>query len=132
MGKPVTSNVQRAETTALNTKVNKEVFESFKDYCAYLGYPMNVVLESFMRQYANGRFKLDEEDILKFKNDGKEVDTLNTTFNKEIYVEFKSTCKRNGYFVKHIIMAFMEHFASREFILEYVKRDDVKNNKGAD
>ena len=66
MGKPVTSNVPRAETTALNTKVNKEVFESFKDYCAYLGYPMNVVLETFMRQYANGRFELDKEDILKF------------------------------------------------------------------
>lgn len=126
MGKPVTSNVSRAETTALNTKVNKEVFESFKDYCAYLGYPMNVVLETFMRQYANGRFKLDEEDILKFKNDGKEVDTLNTTFNKEIYLEFKSTCKGNGYFVKHVIIAFMEKFASQDFVLEYKNVADVK------
>lgn len=125
MGKPVTSDVTRAETTALNTKVNKEVFESFKDYCAYLGYPMNVVLETFMRQYANGRFDLDKEDILKFKNDGKEVDTLNTTFNKEIYLEFKSTCKGNGYFVKHVIMAFMEKFASRDFILEYTKATNV-------
>ena len=128
MGKPVTSNVSRAETTALNTKVNKEVFESFKDYCAYLGYPMNVVLESFMRQYANGRFKLTEEDILKFKNDGKEVDTLNTTFNKEIYLDFKSTCKGNGYFVKHVIIAFMEKFASKEYILEYVNLADIKKS----
>jgi hypothetical protein len=126
MGKPVTSNVSRVETTALNTKVNKEVFESFKDYCAYLGYPMNVVLETFMRQYANGRFKLDSDDILKFKNDGKEVDTLNTTFNKEIYLDFKSTCKGNGYFVKHVIIAFMEKFASREIILEYANISDVK------
>jgi hypothetical protein len=126
MGKPVTSNVSRAETTALNTKVNKEVFESFKDYCAYLGYPMNVVLETFMRQYANGRFKLDEEDILKFKNDGKEVDTLNTTFNKEIYLDFKSTCKGNGYFVKHVIIAFMEKFASKDFILEYTNISDIE------
>lgn len=121
MGKPVTSNVQRAETKPLNTKVNKEVFESFKDYCSYLGYPMNVVLETFMRQYANGRFKLSEDDILKFKDDGKEVDTLNTTFNKEIYLDFKSTCKGNGYFVKHVIMAFMEKFASKEFVLEYTR-----------
>lgn len=126
MGKPVNSNVSRAETTALNTKVNKEVFESFKDYCAYLGYPMNVVLETFMRQYANGRFKLNEEDILKFKNDGKEVDTLNTTFNKEIYLDFKSTCKGNGYFVKHVIIAFMEKFASKDFVLEYTNVADVK------
>lgn len=128
MGKPVTSNVSRAKTTALNTKVNKEVFESFKDYCAYLGYPMNVVLETFMRQYANGKFKLDENDILKFKNDSKEkeVDTLNTTFNKEIYTDFKSTCKGNGYFVKHVVMAFMEKFASRNFILEYVDITETK------
>lgn len=133
MGKPVTSDVSRAKTTALNTKVNKEVFESFKDYCAYLGYPMNVVLETFMRQYANGRFELGKEDILKFKNDGKEVDTLNTTFNKEIYLDFKTTCKDNGYFVKHVIIAFMEKFASRDFILEYTNVADVKrNNEGVD
>lgn len=126
MGKPVTSNVLRAETKPLNTKVNKEVFESFKDYCAYLGYPMNVVLETFMRQYANGRFKLDEKDILKFKNDGQEVDTLNTTFNKEIYLDFKITCKRNGYFVKHVVTAFMEKFASKDFVLEYTCLTDMK------
>lgn len=126
MGKPVTSNVSRAETTALNTKVNKEVFESFKDYCAYLGYPMNVVLETFMRQYANGRFKLDENDILKFKDDGKDVDTLNTTFNKEIYLSFKSACKSNRYFVKHVVAAFMEKFANKDFVLEYTNTADVK------
>ena len=126
MGKPVTSNVSRAETTALNTKVNKEVFESFKDYCAYLGYPMNVVIETFMRQYANGRFKLDENDILKFKDDGKDVDTLNTTFNKEIYLNFKSTCKSNRYYVKHVVTAFMEKFANKEFVLEYASVADVK------
>ncbi len=127
MGKPVSSNVPRAETAALNTKVNKEVFESFKDYCAYLGYPMNVVLETFMRQYANCRFKLDENDVLRFKNDGKEVDTLNTTFNKEIYFNFKSACKANGYFVKHVVMAFMEKFANKDLVLEYVNVTDVKH-----
>jgi hypothetical protein len=127
MGKPVTSNVSRAEVKALNTKVNKEAFESFKDYCAYLGYPMNVVLETFMRQYANGRFNLNEKDILKFKNDGQEVDTLNTTFNKEIYIDFKTTCKRNGYFVKHVVAAFMEKFSSREFVLEYTHVVDMNN-----
>lgn len=120
MGKPVSSNVPRAATTALNTKVNKEVFEAFKDCCGELGYPMNVMLETFMRQYTNGKFKLNKDDIMKFKDDGKEVDTLNTTFNKEIYNNFKSTCKGNGYFVKHVVTAFMEKFASGNFVLEYV------------
>ena len=77
MGKPVSSDVKRVETTGLNTKVNKEVFKNFKDQCAYLGYPMNVVLETFMQQYANGRFNLGEEDIIKWKKNDDEVDTLN-------------------------------------------------------
>lgn len=114
-------DVERVETTALNQKINKEVFDAFKDYCKEIGYPMNVMLETFMRQYSSGKFKIKAEDILKFKNDGAEVDTLNTTFNKEIYLDFKYTCKVNGYFVKHVITAFMEKFASRNFILEYVE-----------
>jgi len=104
------------------------VFDDFKDYCKELGYPMNVMLETFMRQYASGKFKLNEDDILKFKNDGKEVDTLNTTFNKEIYLDFKSACKFNGYFVKHVITAFMEKFATRNLILEYVNIAEVNEN----
>ena len=126
MGKPVNSNVSRAETTALNTKVNKEVFEAFKDCCGEFGYPMNVMIETFMRQYSNGNFKLDKDDVLKFKNDGKEVDTLNTTFNKEIYTEFKLVCKRNGFFLKHVVTAFMEKFATGNYVLEYVDITEVK------
>lgn len=126
MGKPVTSNVKRVETTALNTKVNKEAFLKFKDYCAEQGYPMNVLLETFMRQYSNGRFKITDEEVMKFKNDGKEVDTLNTTFNKEIYNEFKYCCKRNGHFVKHTIAAFMEKVSEKKFVLEYTSIEDIK------
>lgn len=111
---------EKVETTALNTKINKEVFNNFKICCLELRYPMNVMLEIFMQQYANGRFNLKEEDILKWKKDDSEVDTLNTTFNKEIYQNFKSTCKGNGFFVKHIITAFMEQFSKRSFILEYM------------
>lgn len=126
MGGYIKRDVERVETYALNQKINKEVFDAFKDYCKELGYPMNVMLETFMRQYTSGKFKLNEEDILKFKNDGKEVDTLNTTFSKEIYFDFKYACKYNGFFVKHVITAFMEKFASRKFVLEYV---DIKEEK---
>lgn len=127
MGKPVTSNVKRVKTTALNTKVNKEAFKRFKDKLSYLGYPMNVVLETFMSQYANNRYSINDEDILKWKNDGEEVDTLNTTFNKEIYTDFKYTCKRNGFFVKHVVTAFMEDFANESVILEYVDVEKINN-----
>lgn len=126
MGKPVSSNAQRVETTALNTKINKEVFDKFKDCCKEDGYPLNVMLETFMRQYTNGRFKININNILKFKNDKAEVDTLNTTFNKEIYLEFKKVCKNNGFFVKHVITAFMEHYATRSFVLEYTSVEDIE------
>lgn len=121
MGKPVSSNVKRAETTALNTKVNKEVFNNFKDCLAYKGYAMNTILEVFMQQYANGKINIDHEDIIKWKMDDSEVDTLNTTFNKEIYLNFKTTCKGKGYFVKHIIVAFMEKFSNGDYVMEYVE-----------
>ncbi len=120
MGGYIKRDVERVETTALNTKVNKEVFDAFKDCCKEQGYPLNVMLETFMRQYASGNFNLSNDDIMKFKNDGKEVDTLNTTFNKEIYLNFKSSCKAKGYFVKHVIAAFMEKYAERNLVLEYV------------
>ena len=121
MGGYIKRDVERVETTALNQKINREVFNAFKDVCKEQGYPMNVILETFMRQYANRRFKLDEKDVLKFKDDGKEVDTLNTTFNKEIYTNFKSVCKLDGYFVKYVITAFMEKYAEKNLILEYIE-----------
>lgn len=125
MGGYIKRDVKRVKTTALNTKVNKEVFDDFKDYCKEQGYPLNVMLETFMRQYANGNFHLEADDILKFKNDGKEEDTLNTTFSEEIYLDFKSACKARGYFVKHVIAAFMEKYAERNFVLEYVNNTEA-------
>lgn len=119
-------NADRVETRALNTKVNKEVFDNFKICCKQMGYPLNVMLETFMQQYANGKFFLSDDDVLKYKDSKLKVDTLNTTFNKEIYLNFKSTCKMNGFFVKHVITAFMEKFVSGNLILEYVDIDKAK------
>ena len=121
----IKSDVERAETSALNTKINKEVFDNFKGNCKYLGYPMNVLLETFMLQYTNGKFNINHDDIIKWKKDDSEVDTLNTTFNKEIYFNFKDYCKKNGYFVKHVITAFMEEFSNKNFIMEFVELAEV-------
>jgi len=126
MGGYLKVDAQRVETAALNTKIHKELFEDFKIRCKQLGYPMNVMIETFMQQYGNGRFYLDPYDITKWKADDYEVDTLNTTFNKEIYTNFKKKCKDNGYFVKHVIMAFMETYLSANFILEYIEEDRIK------
>lgn len=126
MGGFIKRDVQREETTTLTTTINREVFDTFKDCCKKAGYPLNMVLEIFMRQYVNGRFKVDREDVLKYKDDGVEVSILNTTFNKEICYNFKSTCKANGYFVKDVITVFMEKFSNGSVALEYV---DVTKSK---
>lgn len=128
MGKPVNSNAKRLETTTLNTEVNKEVFDLFKDYCRELGYPMNMVIETFMNQYTNGRFNIDPKDIIKWKYDNHEMDLFGTSINKEIYLKFKAICKGNGYSVKHVITAFMEKFSSRNFILEYINIEQKNKN----
>lgn len=126
MGKPVNSKVERAEATGLNTKVNKKVFEAFKDACAYRGMQMNMLLEAFMNQYSNGRFKLSDSDIMKFKNDGKPVGVLNTTINKEVHTKFVLTCRKNDYFVRYVLTAFMEQFASGQYALEFVNVNDIE------
>ena len=123
MGKPVNSDVQRVETTSISQKVNKEVLDAFKDRCKYLGYPLNMLLETFMQQYADGRFDLDVEDVTQWKKNDSELDTLSTTFNKKIYTDFKAACKGNGCFVKHTLTAFMWKFVNENYVLEYVKAD---------
>ena len=125
MGGFIKSDVKRVQTTALNQKVNKEVFDAFKDVCKKQGYAMNVVLETFMQQYANGRFHIAEEDIVKYKKEEYETSTLNTTFSKEIYTNFKHTCKGNGYYVKHVVTAFMEKYANRDIMMEFVDVSEV-------
>lgn len=41
---------------ALNTTISEEVLDSFRDYCKNIGCPMNMVLETFMEQFAEGQF----------------------------------------------------------------------------
>lgn len=119
MGKPVNSSVKRSETIAINQKINKRVFKGFKDVCKYRGYSMNVMLETFMHQYACGRFKFLDEDIDRWKRDTEEFDVLSTPINREVYTEFKSTCKNNGHFVKYVMTAFMDALSNTDLILEY-------------
>lgn len=125
MGKPVNSNVKRAETAPLNMKVNKEVFSDFKDELAYRGHAMNTILETFMKQYADERFDIPYSHIIQWKDDDSETDTLSTPINKEIYLKFKATCKDSGYFLKHVITAFMYEFTNNNYIMEFVDVDKL-------
>lgn len=48
----------KMKRAVLNTTINEEVLEDFKAYCRELGLPMNIIIESFMRQFAEGSFVL--------------------------------------------------------------------------
>lgn len=123
MGSPVKSNAERLPTAQMNQKINKEVYTAFKDKIKEQGYTLNNVIEPFMVQYSNGRFKLHPDDVLKFKDTGAETETFSTTFNREIYKKFRDVCKVKDLPVRYVVTAFMEVYVTGKYVLEYV---DVK------
>ena len=112
---------KKLPTKSLNMQINKELFYEFKVKCKERGLPLNVVIEVFMRQYGNDKYHLNREDILKWKDDDGETETLNSSFNKEVYHRFKDTVKHNGFFIKHVVMAFVEDYIKNDLIMEYTK-----------
>lgn len=40
----------------INTTISKDVLDDFRNYCKEIGCPMNMVLETFMKQFAEGQF----------------------------------------------------------------------------
>ena len=118
-------DAKKMPTKALNMQINKELFYKFKVKCKERGLPLNIAIEVFMRQYANRKYHLDKESILKWQNNNGETETLNSTFNKEVYEKFKDTVKYDGYYIKHIIAAFVEDYVEKDLIMEY-----TTNHKG--
>ena len=40
----------------LNTTINADVLNNFREYCKTINCPMNTILETFMTQFADGQF----------------------------------------------------------------------------
>lgn len=116
--------VEKLETKQINTQINSEVFEEFQRKCRERNLQMCTVIETFARQYSKNRYKLDREDILKWKNNFGKTSTLSTPINKEVYNQFKDNVKANGYFVKHVLMAFIEDYANKDLIMEFRTSDE--------
>lgn len=115
--------VEKLETQSINTQINSEILTEFQKKCKKQNLQMCTVIETFARQYANRRYHLNTEDILKWKNDDGETSTLNTPINKEVYNRFKNVVKTRGFFVKNVLSAFIEDYAKNELILEFVSKD---------
>lgn len=116
-------DVKKLPTKPLNTQINKEIFYDFKVKCKQRGLPLNIVIEAFMSQYANGRYDLDKERVLKWKEDDGETETLNSTFNKEVYDKFKDAVKKDKFFIKHVITVFIEDYVNNDYVLEFVLKE---------
>lgn len=112
---------KKLPTKTLNMQINKQVFYAFKVKCKERGLPLNVVIEVFMNQYANGKYHLEREDILKWRDDNSKTETLNSTFNKDIYLRFKDSVKNDKLFIKHVITAFVEDYVENDLTMEFVK-----------
>lgn len=54
----------KKDRAMLNTTISKDVMDDFRSYCKDMNCPMNMVLEAFMKQFANGEFimKLGKND----------------------------------------------------------------------
>lgn len=120
----IKQEVEKLPVKQINTQVNAEVFEVFQKKCKERNLQMCTVIETFARQYSKNRYKLDREDILKWKNNFGKTSTLSTPINKEVYNQFKDNVKANGYFVKHILMAFIEDYANKDLIMEFRTSDE--------
>ena len=116
-------DVKKLPTKPLNTQINKEIFYDFKVKCKERGLPLNIVIEAFMSQYANGRYDLNKERVIKWKEDDGETETLNSTFNKEVYDKFKDAVKKDKFFIKHVITVFIEDYVNNDYVLEFVLKE---------
>lgn len=116
---------EKIEVQAVNTKINSEIFTEFQKKCKENNLQMCVVIETFCRQYANGKYDIREEDILKWRDNNGKTSILNTPINKSVYCQFKDMVKANGYYVKYVLSAFIEDYAKSELVLEFVRIKEV-------
>lgn len=68
----------KAKRAMLNTTIREDILADFKNVCKESGINMNIILETFMKQFADGEF------TLKFgKSNSLNVDLNETTTEEE-------------------------------------------------
>ena len=117
-------DVEKFELQPVNTQIDSEIFEKFQKKCKERNLQMCTVIETFVRQYLNGRYKLKEEDILKWKDNNSKTSTLNTPINKIVYYRFKDKIKADGYYIRHILSAFIEDYVDNNLVMEFVETNE--------
>lgn len=111
---------EKFELQPINTTINTEIFEEFQKKLKQQNIPMNVVITVFVEQYVNGRYKLNEKDILKWEGNNDET-KLSTSINKSSYIQFKEKVKSDGHYIKHVLSAFIEDYANNDLVMEFIR-----------
>ena len=122
----IRAEAERLPTKAMNIQVDKNILHNFRVKCKERGLVLNNVIEVFVRQYGNRRYELDRDNILKWKDNNVETDTLNCMIDKEAYNKFKDIVKSNRLYIRHVISAFIEDYINNDLILEFVKENNNK------
>lgn len=120
----IKAEVEKLPIQPINTKINSEIFEKFQKKCKQQNIPMYIVIETFCRQYANGKYCFKRDDVLKWKDKNDKTSVLNTPINKNVYLRFKDKVKDNGYFIRHILSAFIDDYGQKNLVLEFVDRTE--------
>ena len=115
-------NADRLPVSYLNTQINSEILYKFKVKCKERGYVLNNIIETFVIQYSKDRYKLKETNIYKWMEDNGETETLNCGIDKAAYNIFKNKVKDDGYYIKHIVNAFIEDFVNSDLVIEFTNR----------
>lgn len=113
--------VDKFETQYVNTRIDARMLEEFQKKCKERNIPMNVIIETFARQYIKNRYILDEENILKWKGNTGKFSRLNTPINKDVFDRFKWKVKLDEYSMKCVLSAFIEDYAKNDLILEFIQ-----------
>lgn len=122
MASTVKVEVEKFEMQPIGTRVNSEILKQFQKKCKQQNIPMNVIIEAFARQYIKGEYGLYEENIIKWKGISDEEAPLSTPINKEVYYKFKDIVREQGFFVRHVLSAFLEDYAKNNMEIKLVKK----------
>lgn len=53
----IKSNESAQEKSVLKTTITSEIYNAFRDTCKRMGVPMNIILESFMKDFNAGSYE---------------------------------------------------------------------------
>lgn len=152
---PNNPNYPKFEMGKNGIKVQNDILELFKYRCKAANIQMNVVLETFMRQYIDGDFVAvydqngeviiypNNKDVFKtttfpvFPEEFVDIEpepdetltSFGTTVTMNVYKRFKAKCKAEKVSINAVTVAFMNFFSEGNCFLRFSINTPTKGRK---